>query len=147
MNLAERLKALIEKKTSATRRYKELEEMTGIPGGTWKTFYARGIRPSADLIEGIAKRFPQYSEWLLTGEITGNRQRNPDPPTLPEGPPNARGYIDLSALDDIVDEPYTPTKEIEDEPPATPEEIEALVNAFFGQIAKRRRKKNGDQKS
>lgn len=67
MDLNERLKALIDTYTSSTKRYKELEELTGIPSATWKTYYSRGVRPSADLIEAVAKLWPQHAFWLITG--------------------------------------------------------------------------------
>jgi hypothetical protein len=139
--MRDRIIRIIEKTTTPHRRYKELEEWTGISAESWRKVTTGKQRPTAEMLQGIARHFPQYSEWLLTGDIKANRQMNPDPPPCPPNPP---GFIDLS----LLDEPYTPTgDELKDELKLSAEEIENMVNAFFSQVAKRKRKKNGDQKS
>lgn len=67
-SLHERLRAVITHVTHESRRFKELEEETGIPSATWKTYLSRGSRPSSELIEAIAKRWPDYALWIATGE-------------------------------------------------------------------------------
>ncbi len=100
MNLHERLKAIIEAATNPNRRYKELEEFSGITAATWKTYWTRGTRPSSEMIEAIGNKFPQYCEWLLTGKVQAAFQKDP---TKRPGP----GEIDLS----VLDEPTEPTEE------------------------------------
>lgn len=67
MDMHERLKVLIEASTNPLRQYKELEEKTGIAAGTWKTYLTRGVRPSAELVEKVAKAWPKHAFWLVTG--------------------------------------------------------------------------------
>jgi hypothetical protein len=67
MGMHERLKALIEANTNTTKRYKELEELTGIASETWRTYFTRGVRPTGDLIEAAARTWPQHAFWLTTG--------------------------------------------------------------------------------
>ena len=96
MNLNERMKALIDATTSSSRRYKELEESTGISAATWKTYYTRGTRPSADLLESLARHFPAYCEWLLTGSLSHWRQQDP---TATRSTPDGVQAVDLTVLD------------------------------------------------
>ncbi|WP_370681901.1 hypothetical protein [Comamonas sp. GB3 AK4-5] len=96
MNLNERMKALIDATTSPSRRYKELEESTGISASTWKTYYTRGTRPSADLLESLARQFPAYCEWLLTGSLSHWRQQDP---TVESATPEEPQTLDLAVLE------------------------------------------------
>ncbi|CAH2791325.1 MAG: hypothetical protein CBARDCOR_4688 [uncultured Caballeronia sp.] len=66
-SLGKRLRAIAEHETSATRRFKELELATSIPSKTWLTFVGRSARPSSDMVEAVAQRWPQYAFWLATG--------------------------------------------------------------------------------
>lgn len=66
-NINDRFRNLVMQVTSDSRRYKELEELTGISGSTWKTFWTRGGFPSAQMLEAINVKFPQYAFWLATG--------------------------------------------------------------------------------
>lgn len=66
-NINERFRKLVMLITSDNRRYRELEELTGISGSTWKTFWTRGGFPSAQMLEAINVQFPQYAFWLATG--------------------------------------------------------------------------------
>lgn len=67
-SLHERLRAVIAHVTHESRRFKELEEETGIASATWKTYWSRGSRPSSELIEAVAKRWPEYALWIATSE-------------------------------------------------------------------------------
>ena len=69
MNLNERFKAVIEAYTNPNRRYKELEEISGIAASTWKTYWTRGVRPSAEMIAAIGRMKPECCQWLLTGSV------------------------------------------------------------------------------
>lgn len=52
-------------------RLPELEEKTGISRYTWNNLKnpARNREIKAEEIEAVAKVFPQYRWWMLTGEI------------------------------------------------------------------------------
>jgi len=49
------------------RRYKELEEETGIPATNWQSAAKRKQRPTAAMIEALGRRWPQYAFWMATG--------------------------------------------------------------------------------
>lgn len=67
MNLSERLRQLIEAVTSPTRRFVALEEQTGVKAETWRTWWNRGGKASADLIQAAGQTWPEYAFWLVTG--------------------------------------------------------------------------------
>lgn len=67
MNLSERLRQLIEAVTPPTRRFVALEEETGIKAETWRTWWNRGGKASADLIQAAGQTWPEYAFWLVTG--------------------------------------------------------------------------------
>lgn len=62
-------------------RLPELEEKTGISRYTWNNLKnpARNREIKAEEIEAIAKVFPQYRWWMLTGEVMPDKgQVSPD---------------------------------------------------------------------
>ncbi|ASU40254.1 hypothetical protein hmeg3_19470 [Herbaspirillum sp. meg3] len=61
------MRLLISLKVSEHRRFKELEEKTGVTSATWKSYWTTGTRPSSALIEAAAKHWPAYAFWLVTG--------------------------------------------------------------------------------
>lgn len=67
MNLTERLRSLVERVAPATRRFVALEEATGIKAETWRTWWNRGGKASADMIQGVGIAWPEYAFWLVTG--------------------------------------------------------------------------------
>jgi len=66
-NIADRMQAIIDATTSEGRRFKTLEELSGIAAVSWRKAYLRGQRPTAEMIEAIAKAWPQFAFWLTTG--------------------------------------------------------------------------------
>lgn len=67
--LGERMLFLVQATTQEHRRYKELEEKTGVAADRWKAFALGRQRPTAEMIEALGKLKPQYSQWLLTGKV------------------------------------------------------------------------------
>ena len=65
--ITERTKSLLAYKTSAAKRFKELEEITKIPSGTWRTWWNKNSKPSGEMIEAIARTWPECAFWLATG--------------------------------------------------------------------------------
>jgi len=62
-------------------RLPELEEKTGISRYTWNNLKnpARNREIKAEEIEAVAKVFPQYRWWMLTGEVMPDKgQVSPD---------------------------------------------------------------------
>ncbi|OXH93232.1 hypothetical protein CA830_08850 [Burkholderia multivorans] len=66
-NIADRMQAIIDANTSEGRRFKTLEEMSGIAAVSWRKAYLRGQRPTAEMIEAVAQKWPQHAFWLVTG--------------------------------------------------------------------------------
>lgn len=67
MNLSERLRLVVETVTPPTRRFVALEERTEIKAETWRTWWNRGGKASADMIQAVAESYPEYAFWIATG--------------------------------------------------------------------------------
>lgn len=67
MTLSIRLRSIVVEGTTEYRRFKQLEELTGIQADTWKSWYHGRQRPTADMIETASKAWPEYAFWLVTG--------------------------------------------------------------------------------
>lgn len=65
--VASRLFDVIEKTTTKHRRNKQLAELTGVDSERWSAFGLGRQRPTAEMLEGIAKAFPSLCLWLMTG--------------------------------------------------------------------------------
>lgn len=60
--------AMIEFLVPPERRFKELEERTGISGATWRSFWNRPeALPSGAMLSALCGLAPDYVLWLLTG--------------------------------------------------------------------------------
>jgi hypothetical protein len=80
MNITERLNAIIEKE-GANRPF--LEKQTGIKSKRWTNVQSGQAKAYAEEIEAIAKIWPEYSYWLVTGkEITEVGQVSPQSKSL-----------------------------------------------------------------
>lgn len=66
-DLASRLKLLLITETPDRGRFSQLETQTGIAAATWRTWWTRGAVPSGALVEAVAKCWPHYAYWLITG--------------------------------------------------------------------------------
>jgi hypothetical protein len=64
MNITERLNAII-KEEGANRPF--LEKQTGINAKRWSNVQSGQAKAYAEEIEAIAKIWPEYAYWLLTG--------------------------------------------------------------------------------
>ncbi|MFM0301445.1 hypothetical protein PQQ99_15090 [Paraburkholderia sediminicola] len=58
---------LISSVTDERRRLKQLEEETGIPDRQWKHVWALKQRPTVHMLEALARRWPEYALWLVSG--------------------------------------------------------------------------------
>ncbi|MFG6448963.1 hypothetical protein ACG0Z6_12045 [Roseateles sp. BYS180W] len=86
--LSARLKLLLIAETKERGRYSVLEGKTGIPAGTWRTWWNRGGAPGGHLVEAVAKNWPQFAYWLITGHT--DVRCGHDMPSLADA---AKGYI------------------------------------------------------
>jgi hypothetical protein len=66
-SVQDRLCAIIDAETSSTRRWKELEDMSGISRHSWQKTYAGDQRPTVQMLEATTATWPQYAFWLMTG--------------------------------------------------------------------------------
>lgn len=102
-DIIDRVISIIRTSVSERRRLKELEEETGIPAGSWKNVWSRQQRPTAHMIEALARRWPHYAFWLVTG-ITDEANGHTAPPVVwicgqsrstPKIAQDAQDYFDL----------------------------------------------------
>lgn len=82
-NISQRMRAVIEEKTSATRRHKELEAATGLEADAWKAWWNGRQRPNEEMIQAVARAWPQYALWIAIGETDPLHGHND-----PYGPPD-----------------------------------------------------------
>jgi transcriptional regulator with XRE-family HTH domain len=66
-NLIERIRAVVESQTESHRRFKELEERTGLKATSWQNFLNGRQRPTWEMIELVSKTWPQFAFWIATG--------------------------------------------------------------------------------
>uniref|UniRef100_UPI001ABBF396 hypothetical protein n=2 Tax=Pseudomonas TaxID=286 RepID=UPI001ABBF396 len=60
-DIQDRFRAVIRHNTSDTRRYAELEALTGIPAASWNKAYNERQRPTAEMLQAIARQWPEYA--------------------------------------------------------------------------------------
>jgi hypothetical protein len=63
-----RMKQVLLAETTERGRYSSLEFLTGIPAPTWRTWWTRASSPNGLLVEAVAKAWPQYAFWMITGQ-------------------------------------------------------------------------------
>lgn len=66
-NISDRFRFLIDVKINQHRKFKELEIVTSVSSGTWRTCWTRKARPSSDMIEALGLLWPEHAFWLITG--------------------------------------------------------------------------------
>lgn len=67
MSLSDRLRRLIDVIVPPTRRFVTLEDQTGVKAETWRTWWNRGGKASAEMVQGVGQGWPEYAFWLVTG--------------------------------------------------------------------------------
>ena len=65
--MKDRLKIILEKRTPSRGRFNELSQVSKVPVDTWKSFWYGRQRPTVEMIETVAKLWPEYAFWLITG--------------------------------------------------------------------------------
>ncbi|WP_308924600.1 hypothetical protein [Janthinobacterium sp. J1-1] len=71
--ITDRLLEIIEAETQQRNRFKTLEDATGIAKDSWTAVWHRRQRPTAEMIEAIAKLWPDYAFWLACGDTEPER--------------------------------------------------------------------------
>lgn len=69
--IVDRLKVIIDVKTPSRGRFTMLEKSSTISAVNWKTFWYGRQRPNHEMIQTIARLWPEYAFWLVTG-LTDN---------------------------------------------------------------------------
>ncbi len=79
-DLGQRVRTVIEIKADPRRRFKSMEELTEIKAKKWQNLEAGLQQPTAEMLEAIGNKWPEYSLWLLTG--TTDEARGQTSPVL-----------------------------------------------------------------
>lgn len=61
-------------------KWRNLEEKTGVSAQKWKHVYGGNQKPTPEIIEAIARYWPQYAFWMVTG-VTDSINGHIAPPT------------------------------------------------------------------
>jgi len=65
--IKDRIIELIEYSTEPHRKFSQFEEITGVKRQTWQNLATNKQRANEDMLEAIAKNWPQYAYWVMTG--------------------------------------------------------------------------------
>ncbi|WP_175666007.1 hypothetical protein [Burkholderia ambifaria] len=118
-DISSRTLAVLRAVTSERRRYKELEEWTGIPATNWQSAAKGKQKPTAVMIEALSRRWPKYAFWIATG-LTDPENGHTAPPgaytsrqgiSPPEVEQLTEKYFDAVTL--LQDHFYGPDESIE----------------------------------
>lgn len=93
LELRDRMKFLIEVYTPDHGRFAKLCQASSIPDVNWKSFWYGRQRPTAEMIQAVARQWPEHAFWLATG-ITDQRCGH-------RAPPGASTYPEES-IEDVV---------------------------------------------
>lgn len=63
-----RVAAVVTAKTEPHRKFKHMEELTGVKAASWKAVCEGRQRANEEHFEAIGRCWPEYSLWLLTGQ-------------------------------------------------------------------------------
>lgn len=66
--MRDRLLAIISSEIEARKRFKELEDMSGINAESWKAMWHGRQRPTLEMAEAVARNWPDYAYWLACGD-------------------------------------------------------------------------------
>ncbi|VVE49531.1 hypothetical protein PCO31111_04637 [Pandoraea communis] len=62
-----RIKEVIDTVVPRHRRFKALEELSGVRAQTWRSIYDGRQRATEEAILALCKNWPKYAYWLGTG--------------------------------------------------------------------------------
>lgn len=76
--MRERIMEIIDAVVPTHRRFKALEEMSGVRAQTWRSIYEGRQRATEEAILALCKLWPKYAYWLGTGMTDeGNGHSSP----------------------------------------------------------------------
>lgn len=92
-----RLMVLIEECTPDHGRFPMLAKLSQVPETSWKAFWYGRQRPTAEMIQVVARNWPEHAFWLATG-LTDRRCGHRAPPGVVAYPEESvEEVVDLSA--------------------------------------------------
>lgn len=91
----DRMLLIINEKTNERRRWKELEELSGIAATSWQNFDRERQRAMGEMIEAVSRAWPQHAFWLATG-LT-DPESGHVAPTVDSGYPNPGAPLETSS--------------------------------------------------
>lgn len=71
--MRERLLAIIASEIDARKRFKELEDLSGISAESWKAVWHGRQRATLEMVEAVAQQWPDYAYWLACGDTEPER--------------------------------------------------------------------------
>lgn len=66
-DIRDRLNAIVSWAVPGRGRFRQLEERSGISQESWKATWHNKQRPTADMIQVVARAWPEYAFWMVTG--------------------------------------------------------------------------------
>ena len=67
MDMAFRIKTVIEREIPEEKRYKDLAVATEIGADSWRKLFDNKQRPTMQMIDAVCNLWPQYAFWIATG--------------------------------------------------------------------------------
>lgn len=89
MDLRDRLNAITAHQLGGRGRFKQLAEASGVGMDSWKNTWHNKQRPTTEMVQFVARAWPQYAFWLVTG-ITDARHGHQAPDECDTYPENFR---------------------------------------------------------
>ena len=66
--MRERILEIVNSCVRPTRKFKDLEKLTGVKARSWQNLCIGRQRANEEHIEAIGRVWPQYAFWLVTGK-------------------------------------------------------------------------------
>jgi hypothetical protein len=89
MDLRDRLNAITAQQLGGRGRFKQLADVSGIGMDSWKNTWHNKQRPTTEMVQFVARAWPQYAFWLATG-VTDARHGHQAPDGCDSYPENIR---------------------------------------------------------
>lgn len=67
LDIRDRLNAIVSWAVPGRGRFRQLEERSGISQESWKATWHNKQRPTSDMIQVVARAWPEYAFWMVTG--------------------------------------------------------------------------------
>lgn len=128
---------------SGAALFSYLEEKSDgkISAGDWANVIMRITEPTLEMVSLVAENRPHFTQWIVCGWAGGEVQVDPTSEASINRWESTRGAIWKENFGDFAGKAIEAMEDQPDSSKPTEEEVRVLVDAFFSQISKRRRKK------